>query len=482
MNPARNRRWHAMAALLTANFMNVLDVSIVNLGLPDLQRELGASPRDLQWIVIVYILTYGLGLLPFGRMGDIVGRRRMVLAGMIAFIATSAACGAAPSIGMLVLMRGLQGLSAAMMSSQVMAIAQTMFSGPERAKVASLFGLSAGLSGIAGPIIAGLLLHADAFGLGWRLLYLINIPIGVAALSAAFAWVPVCPPEQALRNDRIGILLSSAAILCLFYPLAQGRAAGSTLSGGIAIALGITLLMLFVWWQRRQERVGGPVLLPPYLLAKRDYAMGALGIFVFFTSMQGFFLVLSLYLQQGQGFSALQAGMTNTPFPVGIILATALGNRIGSPRFRLFMGIAGLVCVFLAIRGVVMMSAGSHMNPFHFAIQMSVFGFAAGLCISSLFQIVMMTVPLRDAGAGMAAIQVVQQIGGGAGIAIASTIFFMGLHPGHAAGTVAYDKAFFDVTSYQIVTYLMVAAIALTMKFEVRAAPRRPAPIAPTKK
>ena len=148
MNPARNRRWHAMAALLTANFMNVLDVSIVNLGLPDLQRELGASPRDLQWIVIVYILTYGLGLLPFGRMGDIVGRRRMVLAGMIAFIATSAACGAAPSIGMLVLMRGLQGLSAAMMSSQVMAIAQTMFSGPERAKVASLFGLSGGLSGI----------------------------------------------------------------------------------------------------------------------------------------------------------------------------------------------------------------------------------------------------------------------------------------------------------------------------------------------
>lgn len=467
------RRWPAMFALLAANFMTVMDVSIVNLGLPNLQADLAADPRDLQWVVLVYVLAYGIGLLPFARMGDIVGRRVVVLAGMVAFLAASAGCGAAPTVGSLIVLRALQGLGAAMMSSQVMAIAQTMFHGPERARVGPLFGLAGGLSGIAGPIVAGLLLHANYFGWGWRLLYVINVPVGLVALAAAVAWVPVCPPHPGLKSDKVGIVLSAVAILCLIYPLAQGRLQGWPVGALLMLAASLPLTAAFLQWERRQENAGRSTLFPVYLLRHRDYLMGAIAILAFFSALQGFFLVLALYLQQGLSFSPLQAGLSNVPFPLGIILATTWAGRFGDLRTRLLGGLGVLLALFAAVAWLGGMARPGTLTPLHLAMPMLVFGVASGLCISSLFQTVMRTVPLHDAGAGLGAIQVVQQVGGGVGIALMSAIFFGGAGTHAAAGVGGFNLAFTHAVIYVLVAYVMAGAAVLSMRFELPAHMRR---------
>ena len=189
------RRWPALATLLLAGFMNLIDVTIVNVALPRLQASLGATSTEIEWVVAAYVLAFALGLLPFGRLGDIIGRKRMFLIGISLFTLFSALCGLAPSIDMLIGARVLQGLAGAMMMPQVLAIAQVMFPPRERGFAFSLFGLSAGLASVAGPLAGGLLIGADLFGLDWRPIFLVNIPVGILAVIAGRALVPALPPH-----------------------------------------------------------------------------------------------------------------------------------------------------------------------------------------------------------------------------------------------------------------------------------------------
>src|SRR4051794_20544284 len=201
------RRWAALVTLLIGGFMNLIDITIVNVALPRLQAGLGATSTDIQWVVAAYILAFGLGVLPFGRLGDIVGRKRMFLIGVALFTVFSAVCGLAPTIVALIGARVLQGLASAMMMPQILAIAQVIFPPKERGFAFSLFGLSAGLASVAGPLAGGLLIGADLFGLDWRPIFLVNIPVGILALAAGRALVPELPPHPGLTVDFGGVVI-----------------------------------------------------------------------------------------------------------------------------------------------------------------------------------------------------------------------------------------------------------------------------------
>ncbi|CBA16019.1 MFS transporter [Xanthomonas albilineans] len=462
-------RWPAMIVLLSANFMNLLDVGIVNVALPSIQKNLGADEQQLEWIVAIYILLFALGLLPLGRLGDMLGRKRMFGTGVAGFILMSAFCAIAGNIHVLIIARALQGLAAAMLAPQVMAIAQTMFAPKERAAAFSLFGLVAGLASFAGPLVSGLLIHIDAFGVGWRAIFLINVPIGLVTLLAAAIWVPKVPAHAGIHNDWVGIALAALALLCLVFPLIEGRAYGWPLWCFAAIALGIPLLVAFVAWQRRQAHLARPALLPIYLMSHRDYILGALSVSVFYSALQGFFLVFVIFLQQGLAYSALETGVATTPFPVGVAIASMLARHVESLRAKIVSGACLMIASYLALWVIITRSEGS-LDPWTLTLPLLIGGLGCGITIASLFQTVMRTVPLKDAGAGSGALQVIQQVGGMLGIALVSEIFFSGLHQhlqGPAGVALAFKQAFGATVVYYIAANAFVALSTLGLQFKL---------------
>lgn len=464
--PPPQRRLAAMAVLLAVNFMILLDVSIVNVALPDLQSRLGANDRQLEWVVEAYVLAYALCLLPFGRLGDIVGRRLLFVAGIVGFGLTSLACGLAPDIGTLILARAAQGVSSAMMSPQVMAIAATLFAPHERARTFSLFGLVAGISGVAGPLASGLLLHANFFQLGWRQIFLINVPLVLGILGATFAFVPRLPPHPGLRNDVVGIGLSAVAIFALVYPLVEGRAYGWPAWTFGFIVAALALLAAFIAWEYRQSKRGASALLPVSLLSHRDFVVGVVALLVFFSALQGFFLVYAVFLQQGLGFTPLQAGLSTAPFPVGLLVATLLGARVPNLRPKIVTGASLLAAVFATLGLIVYQAGDALVSPLHFLLPLFIGGAGTGLVISSLFQAVMRTVPLKDAGAGSGAAQVFQQVGAAVGIALVSALFYTQVATATARPDLGFRQGFLHAIVYEVAACLLVAALAFVMKLK----------------
>ena len=224
--PPDPRRWLALVILLIANFMNLIDVTIVNVALPSMREGLGATDSQIEWVIAAYILAFALGLLPFGRLGDILGRTHLFLWGVAAFTAASALCGLAPNIEFLIIARVIQGLAGAMMTPQVLAIATVTFPPHERGQAFSLFGLSAGLAAVCGPILGGLLISANLFGMDWQPIFLVNIPIGIAAVIAGWFLIPRLPGNASMRNDYVGIVLFGSGILAVVFPIVEGRAYG----------------------------------------------------------------------------------------------------------------------------------------------------------------------------------------------------------------------------------------------------------------
>jgi EmrB/QacA subfamily drug resistance transporter len=337
------RRWPALFVLLIANFMNLIDVTIVNVALPSMREGLGATDSQIEWVVAAFVLAFALGLLPFGRLGDIVGRTHMFLWGVGAFTAASALCGLAPNIEFLIIARVIQGLAGAMMTPQVLAIATVTFPPHERGQAFSLFGLSAGLASVCGPILGGLLISANLFGLDWQPIFLVNIPIGIAAIVAGYFLIPRLPGHAGLKNDYVGIVLFGVSIVLLVFPIVEGRAYGWPAWCLAMIVAGIVGLGLFTLWTRQRARRGEPQLLNFDLITNKDFMFGALVITVFASGIPGMFMVISLLLQSGFGFTPLQSGLTNTPFSVGVLLASFIAGRLGSRQLRSRLAASGIL-------------------------------------------------------------------------------------------------------------------------------------------
>ncbi len=468
------RRWLALSILLIANFMNLIDVTIVNVALPSMRENLGASNAQIEWVVAAYVLAFALGLLPFGRLGDIVGRSRMFLFGVAAFTVASALCGMAPSIEMLIGARVLQGLGGAMMTPQVLAIATVTFPPHERGQAFSLFGLSAGLASVCGPVLGGLLIDAQLFGLDWQPIFLVNIPIGIAAIIAGWFLIPRLPGHPALRNDYVGIVLFGLGMVAVIFPIIEGRALDWPAWSFAMMVAGLALLALFYFWQKRRARAGQPQLLNFDLLSNRDYMFGAFIVTVFASGVPGFFLVISLLLQSGFGFSPLQSGLTNLPFSAGVLIASFIVARLGAHYLRSRLAVAaGMVSFGIGWLHFVVAGAGDSIDPWSFLVPLLIAGVGLGGGFSSLFQLVLRNVPPRDAGAGSGALQAFQQVGGALGVALVGQIFFAQLANNLAAGN-GPEAAFGDAAAlamwYQVVSFGLVLVLAFVFKGNSRVA------------
>lgn len=467
------RRWVALVCLLIAGFMNLIDITIVNVALPSLQESFGANSSQIEWIVAAYVMSFALGLLPFGRLGDIIGRRRMFVIGVGSFTGVSLLCGLAPTIEFLVVFRALQGMAGSMMMPQVMAIMQNIFPPHERPTAFSMFGLLTSIAAVSGPVLGGLLITLNIAGLDWRPIFLINLPIGIFAVFAALRFIPDLPGNRRLTNDWIGIGIAAVALFCLVYPLVEGRTLGWPAWSFVMMAFSAVVAFGFVAWERRRERKNASQLLPVSLMRNKVYGLGIFTVMTFFSGMPGFFLIFALFLQTGFGLTPLQSGLTTIPFPAGIFTASLISGRLG-PRFikvRLVLGAVMAATGMTWVRHTALSLDVDQSIAFTtFMVPLFWSGLGIGTSIAVLFQSVLAGVPNQDAGSGSGALQAFQQVGVAIGVAMMGEIFFATLagyagQPGRAEFMGALGNAmFFNISVFGTVVVLALVLNSLTGK------------------
>jgi EmrB/QacA subfamily drug resistance transporter len=412
---------------LAAGFMTLLDVSIVNVALPSIQRGLHASPEGAQWVVSGYALTFGLTLVAGGRLGDVLGRRRMFLIALSAFILTSAAAGAAPDEILLIAARLVQGVAAGLLTPQNTGLIQDMFSGAERGRAFGMFGSTVGLSTAAGPVIGGLILSAFGDQTGWRWVFYVNVPIGLLALVFAARLVPGRDrTDQRLRHeiDFRGIGLLGLTVLCLLLPLVQSEGGGEALMW-LLVPFAALFGWLFVRWERRRVRRNEPPLLDLRLFTDTPgYPPGIVIGTVYFCGFSGIWLVLSLFLQDGLGYSPLQSGLAVTPFAVGSAATAVVAGRLVQ-RWQRRLTVTGLSMVALGLgtAAVLIYLVGARHTGFVIAAPLLLAGIGGGAVISPNTTLTLECVPTRMAGAAGGALQTGQRVGTAIGTAVLTAVF-----------------------------------------------------------
>jgi len=418
------RRWAALSVTLVAGFMALLDVSIVAVALPSIQRDLGTDAAGAQWVVSGYALAFGLTLVPAGRLGDAIGLRRMFLVALAGFVLCSALAAAAPTIGLLVAARLLQGLAAGALAPQNSALIQTLFRGAERGRAFGLLGSVIGISTAVGPVAGGAILAVAGQPEGWRWIFFVNVPIGVAALVLAARLVPNRAPQRSRGHlDLPGALLLGAGVLALLLPLVRASTGG--LRQWWLFLLGVGLLLAFWRWEQRVLSRGHRPLLDPRLVgAVPGYACGAAIGMVYFLGFSGIWLVFAQFFQDGLGYSALRSGLAVTPFAVGSALSAALGGRLVERFGRLLtvLGVTGAV-LGLAVTVVVLLVAAPATAGLAIAAPMLLAGVGGGFVISPNITLTLHEVPVSMAGAAGGALQTVQRIGAAIGTAALAGLF-----------------------------------------------------------
>lgn len=458
-----HRRW-ALIFLLLATVMNLLDVTIVNVGLPAMQADLGATSTQIEWVSAIYVLAFALGLLPFGRLGDILGRREIFLGGVATFTVASMLCGIAPSIELLVAARLLQGIAGAAMVPQVLALIAVIFPPEEKPMAFSLFGVIGSLSSVAGPLIGGALISADIAGFGWRTIFLINLPLGVITILGSMRFVPRLPSNALAKLDWVGIALFGAATLLMVFPLIEGRAYGWPWWMGAMLCAAPLLAAAFYSWERRQSRRHGPELLPMTLLVNRGFLGGLVTVTLFFSGIPGLFLVLAIVLQSGFDMSAMQSGMATMPFPLGVMVASLASGRLGSGflRARVAMG-SLLLAIGMTYLHFVLLPLAPPIHWLSLASPLLLCGLGMGVAISALFQSLMNGVAANQSGAASGALQAFQHVGGAIGIAVTGQMFFS--HLNTASMAEAFAQAAANSLWYQITIFSLIALFNIVILF-----------------
>jgi EmrB/QacA subfamily drug resistance transporter len=433
-------RWRILSVTLVIGFMALLDVTIVNVAIPSMQSGLGTSPEAVQWVVSGYALTFGLVLVAGGRLGDVHGRRIMLLVGLIAFVISSAAVGLAPTAELVVVARLVQGVAAGLLTPQSSGLIQQLFSGPERGVAFGYFGTTVGIASAAGPILGGALIALFGAENGWRWVFGINVPIGLVALVLVWRWVPRRPRAQgesaAQRHlDVVGALLLGAAVLCVLLPTIEAQSGNGRV---FLLALGAPVFVVaFVLWERRERTSGRAPLLDIELLRHTPgYASGIAVGTVYFTGFTGIFLVLSIFLQDEVGYSPLQAGLLLTPFAVGAAVMAPIAGRLVSRIGRRITVLAVAVVLVGLLALLIALPAQPEAVSWPWVvIPLLVAGLGGGAVISPNQTLSLNDVPPRMGGAAGAVLQTGQRIGSALGAAALVTAYRVPLDSGVEAGT-----------------------------------------------
>jgi EmrB/QacA subfamily drug resistance transporter len=440
IEPANPRYvWTGFAVVLAAMIMNLLDSTIINVAAPSIQRDLGMSSAALEWIAAAYTLAIAVGLMAGGRLGDMFGRKRMLMIGLTGFVLASAGCAFAQSPGTLIGARVLQGLSAAMLTPQAFGLIRDLFPPAQMSRAFAALGPVIGLSTVAGPIVAGLLLKANLFGTDWRALFLINLPLGVFALAVGARVLPAAPAaRRRVKLDGIGTALLAAASFLLVFPLVDGRTLGwpAWLFGVLAAA--VPVLAAFVAHQRHRGRAGRTPLVEFSILRKRSYISGVVFVLVFFASIVGFSLTTGLFLQIGLGYTPIHASLLLAAMAAGAFLGSGVGawaaTAVGRPILHIGLTImaVGTLVLYLSLHAVHGPVGALQLIP-----GLAVFGTGMGMIFVPLFSIIMAEIGDHEVGSASGLLESSQQLGASLGVAVLATLFFstLSLEPGgpHAA-------------------------------------------------
>ncbi|MBM7495230.1 EmrB/QacA subfamily drug resistance transporter [Micromonospora luteifusca] len=452
------RRWQAVGVGLVAAFMTLLDVSIVNVAVPSIDRALHASSSDLQWILSGYALTFGLALVPAGRFGDARGRRNAFVFGIALFTLTSALAGLATSPTWLVIARLLQGAAAGIVNPQVIGLIQQLFRGPERARPFGLLGATIGISTAVGPLLGGLLIAIGGEEHGWRWVFFVNVPVGILAVILGWRLLPGRPTGQRgwHRLDPVGVLLLGVGVFLVLLPLVQEQQWRTPWKWAL-IPVGLAVLTAFGLWERRYARHYQP-LFDLRLFNLQSYTLGSIMALVYFAGFTAIFFIFTLFLQMGLGYSALIAGLAITPFALGSAAAAVLGgrivNRIGRPLVAI-----GLVTVVIGLAATVvaLRLAPDAPAPWVTAGPLLIAGIGSGLVIAPNQTITLSEVPVELAGSGAGMLQTGQRIGSAAGIAAVGSLFFSSVADSHGNWTTAFERSLMLATG--IILLALVSAM-----------------------
>lgn len=437
--PEHPPSWGTLIVLLAGVFITTLDFFIVNVAIPATQADLRASAAAIQWVVAGYGLALAALLITAGRLGDILGRRRMYMVGMALFTVSSAACGLAGSPEALIAGRVVQGASAALLMPQVLGIVNIVYTGASRARAFVAYSLTIGLAGVFGQLIGGGLIEIDLFGLDWRSIYWINVPVGVAALLLTRRLVPESRGSGGTRLDVVGVVLVTAALVAVVLPLVQGREQGWPLWTWLSLAAGPVLLAVFTAHQRRLGRRDGAPLVDLAMFRERSFSAG-LGVALGYQlTTASFFLVLALFLQLGHGMSALDSGLLFVTLGIGYFAGAARAAAIAARLGRQVITLGGvLTALGYAMLAATAAATGADGSVGLLVPGLVLSGLGMGVALAPMSAIVLGGVTARYAAAGAGVLNTAQQVGNALGVALIGIVFYGELGAGASPNDYAH--------------------------------------------
>jgi len=453
------RAYLVLAVAVIADIMDLIDSSIANLAGPSIQTDLGGGQVTVQWVLSAYTAAFAIGLITSARLGDLLGRRRLFLFGMAGFTLASLACGLAPDVVFLIVARTLQGLLGSVMIPQGLALVKVMFPPEHLRKALTPVGPLMGVTTVAGPILAGWLLHLDLFGSGWRSIFLINVPIGVIALALGWRVLPRRGQEDPVaRLDLTGIGLLTAASALLIIPLIQGRELGWPVWTYVMMAAAVIGFALFVVSERHSRH---PVITPS-LFRKRSFVVGLMIVAGFYGSLGAFVLVISLLLQQGMHWTPLRTGVALIPWALGTAVAVLLAGSVLAEklgRASLYLGLA-IAVIGLLVLWWSIAHWGTGITVWKLAPALLLTGFGAGLVFVPLVDFIIGGAATAEVGSAVGMLNASQQFAGAIGVAALGTVFFARVgHPTAGSYLAAAGLVFGIVAGLYFLTLLLVSLL-----------------------
>lgn len=449
-------RWLVLTVVLVAEIMDLFDATIVNVAGPTLAKELEASSTDLQWVIGGYALALGSGLILGGRLGDRFGRRNMFLFGLVGFTLASLACAVAPTIAFLIVFRFIQGFIGAMLLPQGLGLIRESFPPQDFGKAFAAYGPAFGLGGILGPIIGGFLIEADVAGLGWRAVFLVNLPIGIIATILSIKYLPKSEADKTVKIDLLGALLVVLASGMLVYPLINGQEAGWPLWTYLMLIGSVAVFYIFTRLEKATTKRGGSPLIDARIFKKRDYNFGLAGLGLYFAGFTGVYLILTLFLQFGEGFSASGAALGNVPIALGAaiggtISGAFLSDKIGG-RYTLQIGaviqLVGVVLLWVSLPSL------ANFSIWQIVPALVISGIGTGMIAAPIFDTILSTVEGNLSGSASGVLSAVQSVSSSVGVAIFGTVFFNYLQLGEA------DAGFRNALLVQILIIVLFLGVS----------------------
>lgn len=423
------RMWAILAVTLAADILDLLDSTITNIAAPTIARDLLGGPSLIQWLGAGYALSLGVLLVVGGRLGDRFGKRRLFLIGLAGFTLASVACGLAFDPTSLIAARLLQGAFGAMLIPQSFGILTSVFPREQLGRAFSVFGPALGLSGVCGPILAGFLVDADLFSLGWRAMFLINIALGGLAFVAAYRLLPAEHGDRSVSIDALGAILLAAAMFGMLFGLIDGSSNDWTATSRTAMVAGAVCFALFA---RRQVTAATP-LIKPTLFQNRGFRSGLILGLVFFAAVSGLLYVLSLFMQNGLGYTPTDTALGLAPLAVGIIIASIAAHQLLGKLGRNLILIGLLIT--LAGTGLVLglaLAVGTGVAPWALAAAILLVGLGMGTCFGSVFVVTLGDIDPSETGSASGSLSAVQQLANAVGAAAVTTVYFHTAGPGQA--------------------------------------------------